>query len=178
MAPQGALMVNDYWSGAPDATKRSGGDYPESHLQRIDLLGGEIDAATGKAIGAPGDRALLAYPETAIVTSQGQSGAPVQVECEGEGNGWNTIAIHVGNVPQDRKNYATLITENMFLDFVLPGLLELGDQYGKGKKPVVGVFQDARAALAKRYKEKSDARAVVRQQMQTIVDQRVLRASE
>jgi len=171
-------MVNDYWGGADDAARRAGDPYPENHLQRIDLFGGEVDAETGKALGAPGDRALLAYPETAIVTAQGQSGAPVQVECPGEGNGWNTIAIHVGNVPADRKNYATLITENMFLDFVLPGLLELGDQYGKGKKNVVGVFQDARTALAKRYKEKSDARAVVRQQMQTIVDQRVLKASE
>ena len=58
----------------------------------------------------------------------------------------------------------------MFLDFVLPGVLELGDLYGKGKKKDVGVFQDARAALAKQYTEKSDARAVVRQQMQTIAD--------
>ena len=72
-------MVNDYWSNAKDANLRKGGDYPESHLQRIDLLGGETDPETGKAMGAPGDRALLAYPETAIVTAQGQSGAPVQV---------------------------------------------------------------------------------------------------
>ena len=87
------------------------------------------------------------------MTAAGQSGAPVQVKIDDQKNGWGweTIAIHVGNDTTDRKNYATLITENMFLDFLLPGIMHLGKLHGQGKKNVD--YVKAREKLALQYKE-------------------------
>ena len=62
--------------------------------------------------------AVVIYDEKELITSKGQSGSPLHYEQEGEVD--QTIGIHVGL--KDKKNYSTLITKNIFLDFIVPTL--------------------------------------------------------
>jgi len=59
------------------------------------------------------------------MTTPGDSGAPLQIKIDGT---FRTVAIHVGL--DDSKNWATLITDKVYLDFIIPYVNELSDWYG------------------------------------------------
>ena len=44
---------------------------------------------------------------------------------------WKTIAVHVGCL--SGKNYACILTDNVFLDFILPHLREIQEEYAGSK---------------------------------------------
>jgi len=72
------------------------------------------------------------YDETDLMTSPGQSGSPVQLKVKNKKTGkeeWKTIGVHVGN--DKGKNYATLISDNVFLDFIVPMIQDLTYEFGK-----------------------------------------------
>ena len=74
-----------------------------------------------------GDTGILLYLYNDIIASKGQSGAPLQITDQ-EGN-FSLIGMHVGEY--HGKNYATMLTKNLFLDFLVPTLQELLREFGK-----------------------------------------------
>ena len=44
------------------------------------------------------------------------------------------VGVHVGNIPNQKKNFATMLFPNLFVDFMLPTMESLHKQFGKGSK--------------------------------------------
>ena len=61
----------------------------------------------------------MSYDEADLTTSPGQSGSPVQTKVLINGQEeWKTIGVHVGH--DKGKNYATFLSDNVYLDFIIP----------------------------------------------------------
>ena len=67
------------------------------------------------------DTGVLIYGYDKICTTKGESGCPIQMM--GPIGNSKTIGVHVGNI--DNKNYSTIFVLNMFLDFLMPTLMDL-----------------------------------------------------
>ena len=76
-----------------------------------------------------GDHAIAIYK---LVSSQGQSGAPLQIfsseESTKQAQELETIGVHIGCIPSVGFNGGTLITVKLVHDFIIPTLNEYADQ--------------------------------------------------
>ena len=80
----------------------------------------------GPVAGVSGQEYLtIEYDQLELVTSAGQSGAPVQTIDN------RTIAIHCGLLKRKGLNSASALSDGVFKDLIIPGMYLILEEHGK-----------------------------------------------
>jgi len=73
--------------------------------------------------------------KTSIITTEGQCGAPIQMHY-GENiktdDVYTIVGVHVAS--EDGDNFGTLISKMMFLDYIIPTVVDFQNEYGSKEK--------------------------------------------